>query len=547
MKSTVVRTLWASILALALVGCGGSGGAGSSPGAGGSVVLPEEGRLSLTLEWPAITRLVPLAATSVQIEALRPDDSVVNSVTVPRPEAGGKVTESLRVPKGDGYRVRATARDAKGKVLGLSTVGPVRLSPGATAELEIAVEGDISKIETTTTSLGMGKSEFRKIEARAFNRSGVPVMVNPDRLAWNVDNPAILRVQNPTTQATDGFLVVEGVAAGTANVFLRDLETGLQAVGLPVQVIDFTEEPLDVPGQSIEVTTAISDDGTSIAGTSFNLRSISSPGGDTYERVDYRPWIKKGSGPIEFLRPPVTPWSLGLIVLRMSRNGQKLYDFDNAWNNSGDQIDVPGQRITALSGDGQAACVVVSPGNQLRWQNLSTGEVITVNSHPNYLSEDGTSGIGYDPVSKTLFQWTPTGGSVPISIPGHIEVNSIVGASSDVRTAYGRARDILLNEEFNYRWTPATGFQRIPLSFRIQAVSGDGETVASTTLDGTYRLFTIYLWSPKLGQILLKRTFEQDSVGTVTVSALSYDGSVIAVNKLEEHQVERTYIMRLNR
>ncbi|MGC4045952.1 MAG: FG-GAP-like repeat-containing protein [Armatimonas sp.] len=207
MRRGIVFFLVALVLCV-LSSCGG--------GQGGN----QTGRAMVRVDWPASTRLVPFASSSIRVLVTIGGRGVGDAV-LERPAGGGVATATFdRIPIGEAT-VNATAHPSAGAggVAQASAAGTATIQTGQTANLDLVMVSTITQANvspvTSTLSVGGDVSLVPVFK----NAQGQSVFVSLSTLRWGSRNT------NVATVDAGGRVVA--VAAGTAIVDVTDTESNV--------------------------------------------------------------------------------------------------------------------------------------------------------------------------------------------------------------------------------------------------------------------------------------------------------------------------------
>lgn len=207
-KVTILGLIGAAILTF---GCGGSkSGLSSSTGVG---------RLKLSIEWPARTRLVPNAANSIVV-TVSIGSQQFNQTVIPRP--GNGQTESSEtidsIPVGS-VVVVAEAHpnvDGSGVAQAIGSAGAT-ISPTALNTINVTLSSTVTNLGITPSSIGVGAESQVPVSLEATDSQGRMVLLAvgsaAESIQWASNSESVVKVTGTGPSAT-----VTGVAPGSTLV-----------------------------------------------------------------------------------------------------------------------------------------------------------------------------------------------------------------------------------------------------------------------------------------------------------------------------------------
>lgn len=232
-----MRFWWLLVLLVGLVlaGCGGSG---SGSGSG-------EGSLSLTVEWPEDSRLIPVMSESVVVTVSR-DGKVLRRVVLAKPVGGGAATASIESLPVTEVKVEAQAYpEVDGTGVAQASASVFRtMVRNETVQVELTMASTIASIEVFPSGLSVSLGGTTDLFVSALDSEGQVVLVDSNRWSFSV---------SPSTIATVGFFgpsaTLTGVALGAATLTVTETESGFSK-SFPVTVIDAPGDVVVSPSQS---------------------------------------------------------------------------------------------------------------------------------------------------------------------------------------------------------------------------------------------------------------------------------------------------------
>jgi hypothetical protein len=198
-----------------LAGCGG----GSNPQL---ATTGGQGRATLTVAWPARTRLIPDASNSITVIVHQGTTAVANQ-TLARPAAGGTSTASFTsLPTGT-LSVTANAypnADGTGVAQASATI-PLVIVSNQTTSFSITMNSTIDHLDLTAPTASVNAGATLQVTATAKDASGAVVLTTPSRLTWASSATGVATV--------DATGLVTGVTAGSTDISVTDTESGKAA------------------------------------------------------------------------------------------------------------------------------------------------------------------------------------------------------------------------------------------------------------------------------------------------------------------------------
>lgn len=204
---------WALAAGSGLAGCGATGASTH----GGTGIA--QGRATLTIVWPARSRLIPDASNSIVILVKRGSSAVAQQI-VPRPPGSSSTVTFDPLPTGD-LSATATAFpnvDGSGIAQATATV-PLTVQANQTTHFTVTMNSTIVSVEVSAPQSGIVAGGQMQMAAAARDASGAVVLLSPAKLSWQSSNPAAATV--------DSGGRVSGIAAGNADISATDTESGV--------------------------------------------------------------------------------------------------------------------------------------------------------------------------------------------------------------------------------------------------------------------------------------------------------------------------------
>lgn len=206
-KVSVCRFIMLVLVLVSLASCAG-GGHRASVGLG---------TLSVNVVWPPVTRLIPLASNSIEVQVFVGGDEVASTV-IPKPLTIASLSD---IPTGD-VTVTATAypvadgsgvAQATGSTVAAVTAGnitPVFLTMGST----------ITHVDVTPVTVDLTTGLTTTLVATPRDANNNVVLVTPLNIVFTSLNPLIA-----TVVPTSGLVL--GVLAGGATITATEIESGV--------------------------------------------------------------------------------------------------------------------------------------------------------------------------------------------------------------------------------------------------------------------------------------------------------------------------------
>lgn len=212
------------VVVMPIGGCG----AGARPGGATGATRKNIGALTFEIQWPTPTRLIPLAANSIELRLFKagvpvgapvfvnkPTDFTNGQTSVSKVQAfsGLDVTSSGVV-----YQVRATAfpQTGGGGVAQAGGQSSTTLTIAAPSQsVTITMGSTVTRLDVQpTTGSSMRVGTTRDLTATAYNVSNAIVLIDPSKISWSSSNAAAGTLSSPPTGTTVTFTAT-GIAQTT--------------------------------------------------------------------------------------------------------------------------------------------------------------------------------------------------------------------------------------------------------------------------------------------------------------------------------------------
>jgi hypothetical protein len=275
MRATI--TGWFGIVFLLfLAGCGGGNNTQLATTGG-------QGRATLSITWPARTRLIPDASNSIYVIISK--DGIISAARVlARPAAGGTSTVNFPLLPTGTLSVTATAYPnvAITDVAQATATIPLVILANQTTSFSITMGSTIDHVDMSAVTSTLKIGATLAITATAKDATGAVVLTTPARLSW---------LSSATGVATvDANGLVTGAGVGSADISVTDTESGkaakttvtVKAVG-PISFAAPTLYSVTAPNEI--VTADFDGDGKIdiVVGTNSALMILYGKGDGTFE------------------------------------------------------------------------------------------------------------------------------------------------------------------------------------------------------------------------------------------------------------------------
>lgn len=196
-----------------LAGCGGS--SSSAP-------ANQTGRATITIVWPEVTRLIPVASNSIKVTFYQGATAVATQ-TVARPTTGNTSTLTFTgLPTGT-LTVSSVAlpnADGTGNPQANASV-TANITLTQTAQVTMTMASTINSLAISPTTANVAPGATTTLTATAYDAIPNVVLTSPSTISWVSSNTGIAVVSAAG--------VVTGVAEGTATITATESESGKTA------------------------------------------------------------------------------------------------------------------------------------------------------------------------------------------------------------------------------------------------------------------------------------------------------------------------------
>lgn len=223
LHSTLIALFAVSLLA----GCGGGGliGAGSGKATG-----------SISITWPAPSRLLPKASNSVLVEIRDSGANLISSKILVRPPTGGTTTANFTdLPIGT-FTLTATAFPEAGGIGVKQATGSTNITTSIATPFNTSVTMD-STIAGFTVN---GHDSSQQTVVEEFKTVGLTVSAIDATGSIVLTRPEDLSITDPSGRVSFANGVLTGESSGTTSITIRDNDSG-KSITSPVKVDAFKD------------------------------------------------------------------------------------------------------------------------------------------------------------------------------------------------------------------------------------------------------------------------------------------------------------------
>jgi len=224
------RMLFLALMcSLVFTGCGG----GSHTQIADSTSKKSVGSIRMTVHWPHLTRLVPIATQSINV-VLTANGQQVGQQLVPRPAEGTDLSSIIfaSLPSVD-VTVQATAlpsTDGTGNALASGTM-VVTVQSGTVTNASLTMNSTIASVIVTPVVHTSIVGSVTQVAASAIDSNGSTVLTADSKWQWLSSDPSVITVVSNGSQAT-----LQARSVGSADISAVEMETGFMTrVSIGVQ------------------------------------------------------------------------------------------------------------------------------------------------------------------------------------------------------------------------------------------------------------------------------------------------------------------------
>ena len=211
----ILGSATAALIAAAALGCGGSGNAPANTARSG-------GSLSVGVQWPAPSRLVPAGSNSIVAVLKAADGTALGQQVISRPTSPPWIsTTTFNNITASSVVLNATAYPNANGTGVAQAAGSVTaaISPGQQASVTLTMASTINHITVTPAAPTISVGSVIQLTATAYDSLGSVVLTTPGKINWSVDNKAFATV--------DANGIVTGVSPGLPSVTAKDTESNI--------------------------------------------------------------------------------------------------------------------------------------------------------------------------------------------------------------------------------------------------------------------------------------------------------------------------------
>jgi len=206
---------FALLCLLILAGCGGGNNSQL-------ITTGGQGRATLTIQWPSLTRLIPDASNSIKV-VITQGDTLVATKTLARPASGGTTTADFPSLPTGAQSVTATAypnANGTGVAQATATV-PLVVVANQTSNFSVTMASTITHLDLAAPAASVNQGATLQYTAVGKDASGAVVLTTPGRLTWISSVTGFVTI--------DGNGLATGVAPGSSDITVTDTESNKSA------------------------------------------------------------------------------------------------------------------------------------------------------------------------------------------------------------------------------------------------------------------------------------------------------------------------------
>lgn len=475
-----------------LLGCGGGSGvpSGSSAAASGT------GKATITVQWPARTRLIPLAANSISV-AITQGASVYTQQLLARPTTGNVSSVTFNTLPTGTLGITASAfpnADGTGVVQAAGTA-PLVIQANQTTNFSVTMSSTITHVVVGTV-FPVWNGRTSTLSASAFDASNNLVLTTPSKWSWTSASTGVATVTSGTNQTT-----ITGVSVGTSVVTVKETESNVSGQAT-ISVIKPGLAAL--PWSKFQANSSNSGLGSGVGATGATKWSFPTLG-KLYASMaigaDSTVYVGSSDG----------------SLYAVNSNGTQRWSFA-----TGGQVSCPaiGADGTIYVGSGDGKVYAVNPDGSLKWSTVTVSGIF---SNPSIGSDGTVYAASFQGTLNALDgltgakKWAFTTGSLIYGSPALAADGTIYigcdNTSSNINTPTNKL--FAINPDGTQKWTFSNGFGIDSAC----AVGSDG-----TIYVGTYdnKLHAIN----NSGTEIWSNTFSVGPHLPITAPAIAADGTV---------------------
>jgi hypothetical protein len=208
---------------LLLSGCGGSSG-------GSTATSARTGKLTLTVKWPAKTKLIPVDSQSINAVLTGTGGTVLGQQLLARPASGNTTTASFTNIAAGSVTLTATAypnADGSGTAQAAGSA-PATITAGQTATVTVTMNDTIASVVVTPPNPVLTVGAQQQMIMTAYdgpNGTGDVVLTSPSTTQWSSQNTTYATVSG--TGLATGVVVTPTPTPATCTITATETESGV--------------------------------------------------------------------------------------------------------------------------------------------------------------------------------------------------------------------------------------------------------------------------------------------------------------------------------